>query len=136
MVFEGKQRRKVHCIQHCTRQDNSRQDESKTRQLLRGSPLECCGLISLIELLALPTKKSEMYWPLYHCNIHALLGPGHTSNCHPTFILLGINSINSWKCSSEIWAHIDVAVSHSCCRFISCHSPMSSHFKDPLWFLD
>lgn len=90
---------------------NSRQIELKINQFLMWRLLECCG-ISLIKLL-IPTKKSEMYWPLYYCNIHTLLGPGHTSFCHLTFVPLGINSINSWKCSSEIWAHIDVAVSHS-----------------------
>ncbi len=35
-------------------------------------------------------------------------------------ILRGIDSTRCWKHSSEIWVHIDMIASHSCCRFVSC----------------
>ncbi len=39
-------------------------------------------------------------------------------------ILRGIDSTRCWKHSSELLVHIDMIVSHSCCRFVDCTSMM------------
>ncbi len=56
---------------------------------------------------------------------YTLLVLGWTHFCLQNCLILGgIDSTSVWKHSSEILVHIDMIVSHSCCRFVGCTSMM------------
>ncbi len=63
------------------------------------------------------------HWPLYLVHL-ASTRVGSLFAFKNALILRGIVSTRCWKRSSDILVHIDMIVSHSCCRFVGCTSMM------------